>query len=155
MPSRRSRGRVQRSAAGSGSGIDPAPGPSLSQKAGQHGTLAVVGAAHARLTGVGRLPAQPTPLIGREDDLASARREILEGGHRLLSLTGPPGVGKTRLALEAAAGLTGSFEHGVHFVDLAPIRETRLVASALTRALGIWETGRGSARATLESFLQD
>jgi non-specific serine/threonine protein kinase len=93
-------------------------------------------------------------LVGREHDVESARREILAGDGRLLTLIGPPGVGKTRLALEVVAGLTDRFEHGVTFVDLAPIREVHLVAPAMTRALGIWETGRGSAQSTLEAYLR-
>jgi predicted ATPase/DNA-binding CsgD family transcriptional regulator len=155
MPSRRSRGRAPRSAAGSEVGSSPTPRPDAPQAAGQRGTLAVVGTDQTRPLQTARLPAQPTRLIGREHDLETARREIREGGHRLLTLTGPPGVGKTRLALEAAAGLATSYEHGVFFVDLAPTREPRLVASAMTRALGVWETGRGSARATLANFLRD
>jgi predicted ATPase/DNA-binding CsgD family transcriptional regulator len=155
MPSRRFRGQAPRSAAQSEVGVSPTPRPGAPQTAGQRGTLAVVGTDQTRPLRSARLPAQPTPLIGREHDLETARREILEGGHRLLTLTGPPGVGKTRLALEAAAGLAASYEHGVCFVDLATTREPRLVASAMTRALGVWETGRGSARATLASFLRD
>jgi non-specific serine/threonine protein kinase len=117
--------------------------------------LAILHPGRSTSTLLGRLPAQPTPLIGRESDIAAIRREILDGDGRLLTLSGPPGVGKTRLAIEAAAGLEHAFEHGVFFADLSPVRETRLVASAMTRALGIWETGRGSARATLETFLHD
>jgi non-specific serine/threonine protein kinase len=117
--------------------------------------LAIVHADRPASTPHGRLPAQPTPLIGRENDVAAVRREILDGGGRLVTLSGPPGVGKTRLAIEAAAGLKDAFGHGVYFADLSSIRETRLVASAMTRALGIWETGRGSARETLETFLRD
>jgi non-specific serine/threonine protein kinase len=80
---------------------------------------------------------------------------IVAGEGRLLTLIGPPGVGKTRLALEVGHRLTDQFEHGVAFVDLAPVREVQLVAPAMTRALGIWETGRGSARSTLERYLRE
>ncbi len=120
-----------------------------------HGRLAVLRAVRSAPLVTGRLPAPPTPLIGRERAIAAARTQILDHGIRLLTLTGPPGVGKTRLALEVAAGLSDRFADGVFFVDLAPIRDRRLVAASMTRALGVWEAGRGSARATLERFLED
>ena len=72
---------------------------------------------------------------------------------RLLTLTGAAGAGKTRLALQAAAGLVGRFEHGVFFVDLAALREPEQVVGAIAAALGVREAG-GDRRSLLES-LQD
>src|SRR3712207_3562529 len=84
-----------------------------------------------------QLPAQPTPLIGRELDLYAARAYLLERGARLLSLTGPAGIGKTRLALALAESLLDEHPDGVVFADLAPIHDPALVAPALARALGL------------------
>jgi predicted ATPase/DNA-binding CsgD family transcriptional regulator len=66
------------------------------------------------------LPAEPTPFVGRRDELAEIKRQL--GETRLLTLTGPGGMGKTRLALKAAQEMTGDFEDGIFFVQLAPIR---------------------------------
>jgi predicted ATPase/DNA-binding NarL/FixJ family response regulator len=83
------------------------------------------------------VPLLPAPLIGREQELATARRALLFEGTRLLTLTGPPGVGKTSLALELAHGLADRFGHGAHLVDLAPIGDAELVASTIADALGV------------------
>jgi predicted ATPase/DNA-binding CsgD family transcriptional regulator len=77
------------------------------------------------------LPAPPTRLIGRAQDVAAARRQLLREDVRLVTFTGPGGTGKTRLALEVAASLGGSFEQGVFFVDLAPIDDANLVATSI------------------------
>src|SRR5436190_17620138 len=87
------------------------------------------------------LPASPTPLIGREHETAGARRQLLREEVRLLTLVGPPGIGKTRLSIEAAQGLVDYFERGVRFVSLAPIRDPGLVASAIAQTVGVREAG--------------
>ena len=85
----------------------------------------------------GRLPTWNTPLIGREkeaDELASLAIE-----HRLLTLTGPGGVGKTRLGIEVARRVVGLFEDGVQLVDLSPVRDPALVLSTIGLEIGAGE----------------
>src|SRR6187551_1975194 len=67
------------------------------------------------------LPAQPTVLIAREAEVAALRARLWRADLRLLTLTGPGGIGKTRLAIAAAAEVAGDFTDGVCFVDLAPL----------------------------------
>jgi replication-associated recombination protein RarA len=73
------------------------------------------------------LPEQPNALLGRDQELKTAREQLLSSEVRLLSLTGPPGVGKTRLAMAVAASALEAFPQGVWFVDLAPLRDAALV----------------------------
>src|SRR3954471_14595105 len=77
------------------------------------------------------LPAQATPLVGREQEIAAARARLLRPEVRLLTLTGPGGTGKTRLGLQVAAELLDEFDDGVYFVPLAVIAEPGLLASAI------------------------
>ena len=84
------------------------------------------------------LPALHHRLVGRADALARVEG-LLEEGARLVTITGPGGAGKSRLALEVAAG--AAMERPVHLVGLAPIDEPELVPSAIARALGVRETG--------------
>ena len=100
----------------------------------------------------GTLPAQATPLVGRAEELQIVRDQLLSDDVRLLTLIGPGGVGKTRLAVAVAEGLLGhpSFPDGVRFVDLAPLREPALVPSAIRGALGVPEA---AGRPVLEALL--
>jgi len=82
------------------------------------------------------LPAQRTRLIGRQRELEEIERLVAERGVRLLTLTGPGGIGKTRLALEAAQVLSPRFGGGVFFVPLATISDAALVATAIAQAIG-------------------
>jgi predicted ATPase len=86
------------------------------------------------------LPAQPTPMIGREAEVSEILKRLKSVEVRLLTLTGPGGTGKTRLALQAAAGLLDQFEAGVYFIDLAPLREPDSVPEAIAQTLGLRET---------------
>ena len=85
------------------------------------------------------LPTQLTLFIGREQQIAEVTDLLSET--RLLTLTGPGGTGKTRLALKVAEELLDTFADGVFFVDLAPLSDPKLVTSAIARALGIFESG--------------
>jgi len=83
------------------------------------------------------LPLPLTPLVGREHELASVARLLRRSEVRLLSLIGPPGIGKTRLAIAAATSLLPEFAHGVYFVDLAPLSDANMVLPTLARTLGL------------------
>jgi predicted ATPase len=88
------------------------------------------------------LPAQLTPLIGREREVAAVCAFLRQPGVRLLTLTGTGGVGKTRLGLQIATDLLEDFADGVCFVSLAPISDPELVVPAIAQTLGIKEAGK-------------
>jgi len=83
------------------------------------------------------LPAPPNRLLGRERELAKLRRLLVDERVRLLVLTGAGGSGKTRLALEAARATADAFGDGVCWVELAPLRDPKLVVGAIARALAL------------------
>jgi predicted ATPase/class 3 adenylate cyclase len=100
------------------------------------------------------LPIQPTSLIGRDADLASARNLLSQTEVRLLTLTGPGGIGKTRLGLQLAAELTDKFHDGIFFVPLAPIADPALVISTVAQVLGVLDRGSQPILETLGEFLR-
>lgn len=83
------------------------------------------------------LPPSPTPLVGRTAELTMLRELLTQGAARLLTLTGPPGVGKTRLALEVARAVEARFSGGVWFVDLSPLSNGALVLPTIAQAVGL------------------
>ena len=87
------------------------------------------------------LPAAVTPLIGRDHEVASLLRQLDGSEARLFTLTGPPGIGKTRLALAVAAGFVDERPDRVVFVGLAPISDPRLVPTTILQALGLPDVG--------------
>jgi predicted ATPase/class 3 adenylate cyclase len=101
------------------------------------------------------IPAPPTPLVGRELALAAVRDRLRQAGVRLLTLTGPGGIGKTRLALQVATELRDDFADGVCFVSLAAIRDPSLVIPSIAQALGLREAGTCSLQERLQNDLRD
>jgi predicted ATPase/class 3 adenylate cyclase len=99
------------------------------------------------------LPTQASTFIGRETELREIRAHIERESVRLLTLTGPGGTGKTRLALQVAADEIDQFDHGVFFIDLSPMRDTQGVLASMARAIGLTETGDQSLLAELERQL--
>ena len=91
------------------------------------------------------LPLQPTPFLGREDQVARVVDLLSRDDVRLLTITGPGGVGKTRLALQAAADQLEDFPDGVWFVDLSVLDDPALVPSVIAGILGVREEGSGIA----------
>ncbi|HEX2036767.1 MAG TPA: tetratricopeptide repeat protein [Chloroflexota bacterium] len=100
-----------------------------------------------------RLPAPLTSFVGREQEVAAVQR-LLETS-RLVTLTGPPGVGKTRLALETGAVAGGRHAHGVVFIPLAPLSRPDLVAGAIAAGLEVRESSGVSLHQALRQALRD
>jgi transcriptional regulator with XRE-family HTH domain len=101
------------------------------------------------------LSLQLTPFIGREREVEEVKQRLLHPDVRLLTLTGPGGVGKTRLGLEVARQVMDQFEEGVCFVALAPISDPVLVPSAIAQALQIKQGAGQSVAEALEQYLRE
>lgn len=88
-----------------------------------------------------RLPAPLTPLLGRADELAQLGERLKRSGQRLITLHGPGGVGKTRLALAVASELADSFGDGVHFASLAAVTDPERVLATVAESLSLTDRG--------------
>ncbi len=87
------------------------------------------------------LPVPRTGFVGREIEVAATKEVLLRQDVRLVTVTGPGGIGKTRLAVEVASGLVERFPGGIYFIPLSPISDPSLIASVIVQTLGIRETG--------------
>src|SRR5215208_3076024 len=101
------------------------------------------------------LPRPPTRLIGREAEVAALSRLLVQDDVRQVTLTGPGGTGKTRLAQSVAADSLGRYRDGVCFVDLSPLTDPALVMPSIATALGVREIVGESLRAAVSRYLRD
>ena len=99
------------------------------------------------------LPPDPTPFIGREAELAQVAAHLADPDCRLLTILGPGGIGKTRLAVQAARTAADRFTHGACFVDLAPIASAELLAATILRALEVPSYGAAEPDQHILSYL--
>ena len=101
------------------------------------------------------IPVQRTGFVGREKEVAAAKDMLLRVDVRLVTVTGPGGIGKTRLGVEVASGLEERFPGGVHFVPLSPLRDAELMAAVIVQTLGIRQTGGQTPLEMLQKNLQE
>jgi predicted ATPase/DNA-binding winged helix-turn-helix (wHTH) protein len=101
------------------------------------------------------LPSQRTGFVGREKEVAAATELLLRQDVRLVTVTGPGGIGKTRLAIKVANGLAERFAGGIHFVALSSLSDPGLIASVIVQTLGIRQAGGQSPLEILKENLRE
>src|SRR5688572_29087935 len=101
------------------------------------------------------LPLQPTPLVGREKEVSEVCDLLGGEATRLLTLTGPGGIGKTRVALQAAADLLDDFPDGTFFVQLATLTDTELFLPAVAETLGVRESAEQPLDESFKDYLSE
>jgi len=101
------------------------------------------------------LPAQPTTLVGRDEEMETIFALLRRADVRLVTLCGPGGIGKTRLALQAAEAQLEMFTHGVYFVSLAPVSSADFLVSAIANAIRFSLYGTGDPRIQLLTYLRE
>ncbi|HMJ21283.1 MAG TPA: winged helix-turn-helix domain-containing protein, partial [Terriglobales bacterium] len=101
------------------------------------------------------LPVQRTGFVGRVKEVAAAKELLLRQDVRLVTVTGPGGIGKTRLAVQVASGLVERFPGGTHFISLSSLSDSGLIASVIVQTLGIREAGGQSPLEILKENLRD
>jgi predicted ATPase/DNA-binding SARP family transcriptional activator len=138
-------------------GIEPGPALQALERAilQQDESLAAPTASVRPLTRRVDLPAPPTALLGRDTELTEAVDLLRSRGARLMTLTGPGGVGKTRLAIEIARSVASAGAHGAVFVDLSHLSDPGLVAPTIAHALRLSVGGRMVEEALAEALAQD
>jgi predicted ATPase len=99
------------------------------------------------------LPVQRTALIGREHEATALHQLLSRTDVQLVTLTGPGGIGKTRLALHVAADMAAEFSGGICFVPLSAVVDPALIAPTIAQALGLRETGNQSSQASLQEYV--
>lgn len=131
----------------------PAPTPPAAMPAAP--TVAPVRPLAAESLGPAPIPMELSSFVGRNKELASITQLLLRPDVRLLTVTGPPGIGKTRLALQAAEQLRGEYAGDVVFVNLTPIVDPNLVIPTIAHALGVHESAGQTILVAAQSALRD
>ncbi|NWF64768.1 MAG: helix-turn-helix domain-containing protein [Chloroflexi bacterium] len=109
----------------------------------------------AQLPETHHVPSLPIALLGRQQEITQLSKRLLQPETRLVTLVGPPGVGKTSLALYTARKIEHHFTRGAAFIDLAPITDSDLVLNTIASTLGIRETETGQELKSLQNRLRD
>ena len=130
-------------------------GPDAAPSDLQLAAAAAVPAAPVASAPRSNLPAPLTALIGRDAEVETVHRAMLRDEVRLLTLAGPPGIGKTRLGIAAAARLAASFRDGVYFVPLDAVNDAHLVLAAIAQSLGLRPSGQQPVAEAVAGDLRD